>query len=115
LLDSALSWRSRITALQGAGSREGVPRHIQGLLAPVDGPVNIDQDTVTIAKGFLELHAQREQADYDHEAVFEHADTQAQIVLARQLVELAETARTDQAHQFFGLIAMQAQIRGRQP
>jgi hypothetical protein len=98
-----------VSGLQGTG--KGVPSHIKDLLAGIKGP--IDADTVLIAEGFLELHEQREEADYDHEAVFENIDTQAHITNARQIVDLAQKSSSAQVQQFFGLIAMQAQVRGR--
>ena len=96
---------------QATGNGKGVPSHIRELLTDIEGPV--DADTVTIAKGFLKLHEQREQADYNHEEDFDHAGTQRYIARARQVVELAQKSNSDQAQQFFGLIAMQAQVRGR--
>jgi len=89
------------------------PRHVRELLAGIEGPLHIDADTIAIAEGFLKLHEQRDQADYDHEEVFRHADTRRYIALARRVVELAQKSDSDQAQQFFGLIAMQAQVRGR--
>lgn len=97
---------------QGPGDGKGVPSHIRELLKDIEGP-HIDADTVLIAEGFLELHEQREEADYDHEAVFENIDTQAHITNARQIVDLAQKSSSAQVQQFFGLIAMQAQVRGR--
>lgn len=102
-----------VVGLRGTGSGKGVPGHIRELLAGVEGPLHIDADTVTIAEGFLELHEKRDQADYDHEQVFDHADTQRYIARARRVVELAQTSSSAQVQQFFGLIAMQAQVRGR--
>jgi len=102
-----------VIGLQGTGSGQGVPSHIRELLAGIEGPLHVDADTIAIAEWFLELHEQRDQADYDHEAVFEHVGTRRYIARARRVVELAQTSNSDQAQQFFGLIAMQAQVRGR--
>jgi hypothetical protein len=101
-----------VIGLQATGG-QGVPSHIRELLAGIEGPLHIDADTVAIAEGFLKLHEQREQADYNHEEVFDHAGTQRYIARARQVVEVVQASSSDQAQQFFGLIAMQAQVRGR--
>ncbi|MDQ3573883.1 MAG: hypothetical protein M3378_04845 [Actinomycetota bacterium] len=89
------------------------PAHIRSLLAPPGGASNIDADTVSIADGFLELHEKRMEADYDHEAVLTRSDTRAMIALARQVVSLVGAADSNQAKAFFGLVAMQAQVRSR--
>jgi hypothetical protein len=74
----------------------------------------LDLLTGLIADGFLELNDKREQADYDHDAVFTRADTRGHIVLARQVVALVEaTDDTDSTRCFYGLIALQARIQGR--
>lgn len=101
-----------IGQLQGT-SGGAPPAHIRALLAPSGGPAHIDADTATIADVFLELNDKRELADYDHEAVFTRPDTRGHIALARQVVLVVEQVRSDQSQRFFGLIAMQAQIRGR--
>lgn len=101
-----------VSALQGTGSYS-VPKHISSLLSPAGAPSPIDTATVAIADGFLELKEKREEADYDHEAVFARTDTRTQIALARQVVTLVETADSDEARGFFGLIAMQAKVRAR--
>jgi hypothetical protein len=101
-----------VSGLQSTG-RYGVPAHIRTLLAPPGSPSNIDADTVSIADGFLELHEKRMEADYDHEAVFTRSDTLAIIALARQVVSLVGAADSSQAKVFFGLVAMQAQVRSR--
>jgi hypothetical protein len=59
-------WVSQLDSTTGGSP----PAHIQALLAPSGSPAHIDADTVAIADGFLELNDKREQADYDHEAVF---------------------------------------------
>jgi hypothetical protein len=69
------------------------PRHIAALLAP-GGTPHVDADTALIADGFLELHEKREQADYDHAAVFTRPDTLGHIELARQVVGLIDSVRT---------------------
>lgn len=102
-----------ISALQGTGSYKPPPPHIRALVTPSGARPHIDADTVAIADGFLELHEKREQADYDHEAVFARADTLGHLALARKVVALVEAAQSDQVKRFLGLIAMQAQIRGR--
>ena len=91
----------------------GVPPHIRTLLAPPGGASNIDADTVAIADSFLELYEKRMAADYDHEAVFTRSDTREAIALARDAVSSAEAAGSNEANVFFGLIAMQAQVRPR--
>lgn len=89
------------------------PPHIRALLAPLGGPSRIDFATAVIADGFLELNDKREQADYDHEAVFPRADTRGLIALARLVVTLVDTSQTTEVSNFFGLIAMQAQVKAR--
>jgi hypothetical protein len=101
-----------VSTLGGTGSY-GIPKHIVPLLNPPGGAANIDPDTVAIADGFLELHEKREQADYDHEAVFTRTDTLGQIALARQVAARAEESTSDEVLSFFGLIAMRAQARNR--
>lgn len=101
-----------VSGLQGTGSY-GVPAQIRTVLAPPGAPSNIDVDTVAIADGFLELHGKRMEADYDHEAVFTRSDTRAMIGLARQVVSLVESADSRPVKGFFGLVAMQAQVRSR--
>jgi hypothetical protein len=101
-----------VSQLQGTiGGRP--PPHIQTLLVPSRGTVQFDADTVAIADAFLELNDKREQADYDHEAVFARPDTRGHIALARRAVAVVDRAQSDEAMRFFGLIAMQAQIRPR--
>jgi hypothetical protein len=102
-----------VIALQATGGGEGAPRHVRELMAGIEGPLHIDPDTVAIAEGFLKLHEQRGEADYDHEAVFDHAGTQRNIARSRHVVELAQNSGSEEVQQFFGLIAMQAQVRGR--
>jgi hypothetical protein len=102
-------WTSQ---LQGTSAGQPPP-HIRALLAPTAGTIHIDADTAAIADGFLELNEKREQADYDHEAVFSRADTRGLIALAEQVVARIDAAQSDEAQLFFGLVAMQAQIRGR--
>jgi hypothetical protein len=89
------------------------PAHIQGLLAPPGGGPHVDADTAAIADAFLELNDKREQADYDHDAVFTRPDTRGHIALARQAVATVENADSDAANRFFGLIAMRAKIQAR--
>jgi hypothetical protein len=101
-------WVSQLEGTRSAAP----PGHIAGLLQPA-GANHIDADTVGIADGFLELNEKREQADYDHEAVFTRADTLAQIALARSVVGLVQGTQTDAAKRFFGLIAMQARVQSR--
>jgi hypothetical protein len=101
-----------VSQLQGTSSGQPPP-HIRALLAPAGGPLHIDADTVAIADGFLELSEKREQADYDHEAVFPRADTRGLTALAQQVVARVEATQSDEAQRFFGLVAMQAAVRGR--
>ncbi len=102
-----------IAALSGNRNYQNPPRHIRDLLTAQGGPPRIDADTIAIAEGFLELNEKRELADYDHEAVFGRADTLNDVILARRLVATIGTAQSDEVLGFFGLIALQAQIRGR--
>lgn len=96
------------------GTVEGQPPpHIRALLAPAGGPSRPDVITATIAVGFLELNDKRERADYDHEAVFPRADTRGLIALARLVVDMVGTSQASGVSNFFGLIAMQAQIKAR--
>lgn len=91
----------------------GAPRHIHDLLTPTGSSSHIDAVTVAIADGFLELNEKREQADYDHEAVFGRADTRGHIALAREVVRQLVPPHSDSLQRFLGLIALQAQIRKR--
>lgn len=61
----------------------------------------------------LKLNDKREQADYDHEAVFTRADSLTQIDLAKLVVGRAGQTETRSARHFFGLIAMRAKIQSR--
>ena len=90
----------------------GPPPHIAALLAPTGVP-SFDADTISIADGFLELHEKREQADYDHQAVFTRADTLGLLELARQVVATVEAIDSDESRLLFGLIAMQAKVQPR--
>jgi len=101
-----------VSQLQGTGGGQPPP-HIAALLAPAGRPMHIDAETVAIADGFLELNEKREQADYDHEAVFPRADTRGLIALAEQVVARIEAAQSDAVQRFFGLVAMEARIRSR--
>jgi len=101
-----------VSQLQGTAGGSPPP-HIKALLTPPGGSVHIDADTATIADGFLELNDKREQADYDHEAVFTRPDTRGSVALARQVITVVEQAQGDAPKRFFGLIAMQAKIQAR--
>jgi hypothetical protein len=101
-----------VSGLEGTGSF-GVPAHIRTVLTPTGAPSNIDVHTVAIADGFRELHEKRLEADYDHAAVFTRSDTRATIALARQVVSLVEGVDSNEVKVFFGLVAMQAQVRSR--
>lgn len=89
------------------------PPHITALLSPAPGAAHVDGDTLAIADGFLELNEKREQADYDHEAIFTRSDTRNHIALARDVVATIARANSDAALRFFGLIAMQSKIQTR--
>jgi hypothetical protein len=96
------------------GIRPGSPPpHIKALVAPSNQPPHIDSATLGIADGFLELNEKREQADYDHDAVFTRPDTLGSTKLAKAVVDTAHEAQSDEAKRFFGLIAMQAKIQTR--
>jgi len=101
-----------VSQLQGT-TPGAPPGHIRTLLSPGVATAHIDADTATIADGFLELNDKREQADYDHDAVFTRPDTLGHIALARQVVGVVDGAQSDEALRFFGLIAMQAKIQQR--
>lgn len=101
-----------VSQLQGTTSGTPPP-HIRDLLTPPGGAAHVDADTVRIADGFLELNAKREDADYDHDAVFARPDTRGLIALARQIVSVVEQAQSDAVLRFFGLVAMQAKIQSR--
>jgi hypothetical protein len=94
-------------------SQGSPPPHIRALLAPVGGESHVDQDTLTIAEGFLELNEKREQADYDHDAVFTRPDTLDHLARAGEIVAVVEQTQSDAAKRFFGLIAMQAKVQAR--
>ncbi len=83
------------------------------MLAPPEAPRRIDADSIAITEGFLELNEKRQQADYAHDAVFERPDTLNDIALARRFVETINTAQSSEVMGFFGLVALQAQIRAR--
>jgi hypothetical protein len=102
------TWVSQLEGTRGGSP----PAQIVSLLQP-SGSNHVDADTVAIADGFLELNEKREQADYDHDAVFTRADTLTQIALARAVVGVVQGTQTDAAKRFFGLIAMQAKIKSR--
>lgn len=96
-----------------AGTQPGAPpTHIAALLAPTGAP-SFNADTLLIADGFLELHEKREQADYDHQAVFTRADTLGLLELARQVVATIEVIESNESRLLFGLIAMQAKVQPR--
>ena len=96
-----------------AGTLPGSPpAHIAALLAPTGDPL-VDADTLAIADGFLELHEKREQADYDHHAVFTRPDTLGLLELARQTVATVEAVASDESSLMFGLIAMQSRVQPR--
>lgn len=97
--------------LQGT-LRGSPPPHIAALLAP-GGVTQVDADTVAIADGFLELHEKREQADYDHQAVFTRPDSLGHVALAKQVVGLVDQVSSDEAARFFGLVAMQSRVQPR--
>lgn len=106
------------TVANWIGQLEGIrkgspPPHIRALLAPAEGEAHIDDDTLTIADGFLELNEKREEADYDHDAVFTRPETLDYLALAKDIVETVERTQTDAAKRFFGLVAMQADVRNR--
>jgi phosphoglycolate phosphatase-like HAD superfamily hydrolase len=101
-----------IGQLEGT-SQGGAPAHIKALLTPADGERHIDEDTRTMAEGFLELNEKREQADYDHDAVFTRPDTLDHLARAGEVVAVVEQAQSDAAKRFFGLIAMQAKVQAR--
>jgi len=101
-----------ITTIMGTGTYP-TPGHIRNLVDPTGGAPQIDQKTLDIADGFLELYEKRQEADYDHESVFTRAGTRALITLAVDVVSLIESAASDESKVFFGLVAMQAQARGR--
>lgn len=95
------------------GRRPGSPPpHIVALLKP-GATTHVDADTLAMADGFLELNDKREQADYDHTAVFTRADTLSQIDLAKAIVAKVEGAQSDSSKRFFGLIGMRARIQSR--
>ena len=107
-IETVSSWVGQLYGTIGGNA----PRHIAALLAP-GGTPHVDAGTAVVADGFLELHEKREQADYDHEAVFTRTDALGHIELARQVVGRVDTVWTDEAGRFFGLIAMQARVQAR--
>jgi hypothetical protein len=88
------------------------PRHIAALLKGGSGN-HVDAYTLTIADGFLVLNDKREQADYDHEAVFTRAETLLLIDLAKAIVAAVEEFDADSTKRFYGLIAMRSKIQAR--
>jgi hypothetical protein len=101
-----------IEQLEGR-SQGSPPPHITTLLEPMPGQSHVDDDTRTIAAGFLELNEKREDADYDHDAVFTRPETLDYIALAQEVVTTVERTQTDPAKRFFGLVAMQAKVQKR--
>lgn len=91
--------------------RDTPPKHIGELLRLT--PVHQDSDVTAIASGFREMDEKREQADYDHAAVFTRPDTLRLIEVARDTVQLVDAAPAGPVDRFFGLVAMQARIVGR--
>ena len=102
-----------VEQLEGT-SHGSPPPHIKALLEPSKGESHVDRDTLTIAEGFLELSERREEADYDHDAVFTRPDTLDHLARAREIVAIVEQTQSDAAKRFFGLIAMQAKVQARQ-
>jgi hypothetical protein len=96
-----------VLAVSGT-SGHSVPQSIRALLAPAQGPAQIDADTIAIADAFLELYEKRQEADYDHKAVFTRTDTRGHIALARQAVGVVDQANSDASQMFFGLVALKA-------
>jgi hypothetical protein len=90
------------------------PAHIAALLAPAGSTPAFDADATLIAYGFLELNEKREEADYDHDAVFTRPDTRELIALADEALAAVKRAQSTQSQRFFGLIAMKANVRQRQ-
>lgn len=89
------------------------PRHIDALFDPPAGTITVDQTTADIAEAFIELHDKRQQADYDHEAVFSRADTLGHLHLANDTVKALSNPPTPELTQFFGLIALRSRIQDR--
>lgn len=75
---------------------------------PTLGPTQTNSNIIAIADAFLELYEKRQEADYDHEAVFTRADVRGHIALARQAVALVEQVNSGAAETFFGLVALKA-------
>lgn len=103
------TWVSQLQGTAGGSP----PPHVRALLAPAGPPGHIDADTVATADGFLELNEKREQADYDHDAVFTRPDALGHIALAREVARVVEQAESDAMMRFFGLVAMHAKIQPR--
>jgi hypothetical protein len=101
-------WVSQLEGRQSGSP----PRHIAALLKGGSG-THVDAYTLTIADGFLVLNDKREQADYDHEAVFTRAETLLLIDLAKAIVVTVEEFDTDSTKRFYGLIAMRSKIQAR--
>lgn len=100
-----------VSQIEGAGLGRPPP-HIAALLTPTGASI-LDATTGSIAKGFVDLNEARDQADYDHSAVFTHASVVGLIARAREVVDLIEGATGPGAEAFFGLIAMQARVQSR--
>lgn len=60
-----------------------------------------------------EMREMREQADYEHDAVFTRPDALARIALARRVAGVVGSVDSVDATRFFGLIAMQARVQAR--
>ena len=100
-------WVAQIDGLRPGSA----PKHIEVLFTT--GGSRISPGLVAIADGFLQLNEKREQADYDHLAVFTRPDSLQLIALARQLVTSVSEVDTSDASRFFGLIALQARVQHR--
>ncbi|HLI32707.1 MAG TPA: hypothetical protein VKU89_08225 [Solirubrobacteraceae bacterium] len=66
-----------------------------------------------LADEYLALHQKREEADYDHFAIFTRQKTLLQIARAKAIVKAASKISGADAEAFFGLIAVKMQERRR--
>ena len=99
---------------QATGMRHGSPPdHISAVLTPPQGNGLTTGVVGVIAADFLELQERREEADYDHEAVFTRTATRSLIAQAEAAVNAVATTDGADANRYFGLIALRTSIRSR--
>ena len=83
------------------------PQHLTGIISRLRHNV----DLTAVATAFVDLHEQRERADYDHLADFTRPGTHALVEQARKAVNLASSRRDhDDFKAFVGLILLRTRV-----